>query len=100
MDDVGITNGCAMVEVPKSRIRMVMAHSAAELRCTVSGAGVGLVGAMVAMDQPESAAPTSLGEKVFAQIDKIARQRAHRGAGQRFRVRIVRPVNDHRLSND
>ena len=34
IDDVGITNGCAMVEVPNSRIRIVMAHSAMELRWT------------------------------------------------------------------
>ena len=32
IDDVGMTNGCAMVDVPNSRIRMVMAHSAMELR--------------------------------------------------------------------
>ena len=33
MEAVGITNGCAMVEVANSSTKIVMAHSAIELRC-------------------------------------------------------------------
>src|ERR1700730_3578575 len=83
-------------------MRIVTAHSAIEVRCTVSGAGAGfgLVGAMVAMDQPKGSVPTGLGKKVLGQIEEMTRECVDRRAGQAFSIRIVRPVNDQRFSDD
>ncbi len=76
MEEVGITNGCAMVEVPNSRIKIVMAHSATELRCAgLDGLGSGLAGlvvVVVAMDQPECSIPARLGEEMLGQIQEVA----------------------------
>jgi len=79
MDEVGITNGCAMVEVPKSSSRNVTVHSAMELRCwDTGGAAVvfgeaGLVVTVVAMDEHKGSFPTCLGEKVLGEIEEVAR---------------------------
>src|ERR1700676_608487 len=105
MDDVGITNGCAMVDVPNSRIRMVMAHSATELRCFVSGGGAagfdfGLVVAVVAMDQSERTVPAGLGQEMLAKVDEMPYQRIDRRTRQAFGIGIVGPINDQGFTDD
>src|SRR5260370_510198 len=105
MDEVGITNGCAMVEVPKRSSRKVTVHSAMELRCGVlsvfRGAGFAvLVVAVVAMDKHESSTPTGFCKEMLGEIDEMMRQRVYRRTRQALRARVVRPVNDQRFSNN
>src|SRR4029077_18051596 len=99
-----MTNGWAIVDVPNSRIRVVMAHSAIELRCGVAGGstgfGFGLVVAVVAMDQSERAVPAGLGEEMLAQVDEMPNQCVHRRARQAFGIGIVGPIDDQRFADD
>src|ERR1700736_4829946 len=104
MDEVGITNGCAMVEVPKRSSRNVTVHSAMELRCGgLSGFRgtdlAGLVVAVVAMDKHEGSAPARLCKEMLGKIQEMMRQRVHRRARQAFRARVIRPVDNQRLSD-
>src|SRR5579862_7904654 len=92
-----------MVDVPKRRIRIVMAHSAMECRCAGladdAAGGAGLV-VVVAMDQPEGAFPTSLGEEVLGEIQEMARQIIDGRTGQAFGAGVVGPINNQRLADD
>src|SRR3977135_552424 len=83
-------------------MRMVTAHSAIDVRCTVlpEAGGAVLVGAMVAMDQPESAIPAGFGEKMLRQVYEMARECVDRRTGQTLSIRIVGPVNDQRLPDN
>src|ERR1700722_17206969 len=104
MEDVGITNGCAMVVVPNKRTRIIMAHSATEWRCAGLGGGdpasAGLVVVVVAMNQPEGPIPARLSEEVFGQVQEVAGKIIHRRTGQALGTGVVGPVNDERLSDD
>src|SRR5713226_4890429 len=100
MDEVGITNGWAMVEVPNRSNRMVMLHSVMEFWRAACFFGVSLVVAVVAMDQHERAAPACLSEEMAGQIDEMPRERAHRRARQALGVGIVGPIDDEGLSDD
>src|ERR1700719_480306 len=94
MELVGITKGCAIVEVPNSRIKIVMVHSATVCRLA------GLVVVVIAMDQSGCSIPARFSEEMLGQVQEVASKVVDGGTGQALRGGVVGPVDDERLADD